>query len=95
MNARVSKEQVYKDLSSLLNEIDGLPLDEAERRRLHGMISDIEQHLDSDAQAESDTGGELDIGDTVDEMVTRLEADHPAFTGVLRRIMNTLSSMGV
>ncbi len=91
----MSKEQVYKDLSSLLNEIDGLPLEEAERRRLHGMISDIEQHLDSDVQADTEGVGELDIGDTVDEMVARLEADHPAFTGILRRIMNTLGSMGV
>ena len=89
----MSKEQVYQDLSSLLNEIDSLPLEEAERRRLHGLVSDIEQHLDTDAEGEA--SGELDIGDTVDEMVTRLEADHPAFTGILRRIMNTLSSMGV
>ncbi|MDJ0877784.1 MAG: DUF4404 family protein [Halieaceae bacterium] len=89
----MSKEQVYQDLSSLLNEIDSLPLEEAERRRLHGLVSDIEQHLDTDTEGEA--SGELDIGDTVDEMVTRLEADHPAFTGILRRIMNTLSSMGV
>ncbi len=91
----MSKDQVVKDLSSLLNEIDSLPLDDVERRRLHGMISDIEQHLEGDARAESGDASDLDIGDTVEELVTRLEADHPAFTGILRRIMNTLSSMGV
>jgi hypothetical protein len=31
----------------------------------------------------------------VDELVARLEADHPAFTGILRRVMNALGSMGV
>ena len=87
----MSKEQIYKDLSSLLDEIDHLPLEDAERRRLHSMISDIERHLDTEAEESED----LDIGNTVDELVTRLEADHPAFTGILRRIMNTLSSMGV
>lgn len=87
----MSKEKVYKDLSSLLDEIDHLPLEDAERRRLHAMISDIERHLDSDTEEAE----ELDIGDTVDELVTRLEADHPSFTGILRRIMHTLGSMGV
>lgn len=87
----MSKEKVYKDLSSLLEEIDHLPLEDAERRRLHGMVSDIERHLDS----ESEESEELDIADTVDELVARLEADHPSFTGILRRIMHTLGSMGV
>ncbi len=90
----MSKEQVYQDLSSLLNEIDSLPLEDAERRRLHGLVSDIEQHLDADPEADSAPDGQ-DMADTVEEMVTRLEADHPAFTGILRRIMNTLGSMGV
>ena len=87
----MSKDQIYRDLSSLLDEIDQLPLDDAERRRLRGLIGDIEQHLDDEVETE----GELDVGDTVDELVARLEADHPTFTGVLRRVMNTLSSMGV
>lgn len=87
----MTKEQVYKDLTSLLDEVDHLPLEDAERRRLHGLISDIEQHLDDEVETEK----ELDVVDTVDELVTRLEADHPAFTGILRRVMNTLSSMGV
>ena len=87
----MSKDQIYRDLSSLLDEIDQLPLDDAERRRLHGLIGDIEQHLDDEVETE----GELDVGDTVDELVARLEADHPTFTGILRRVMNTLSSMGV
>ena len=87
----MSKEKIYKDLSSLLDEIDQLPLEDAERRRLHTMISEIERHLDSENE-ESDA---LDIGDTVDELVARLEADHPSFTGILRRIMHTLGSMGV
>ena len=79
----MSKEQIYRDLSSLLDEIDHIPLDDAERQRLHGLIGDIERHLDAEAD------------DINNEVVARLEADHPAFTGVLRRIMNTLGSMGV
>ena len=87
----MSKEQVLSDLSRLLDEVDRLPLESAERQRLHGLISDVELHLDEDRA----TGETLEIVDTVEELATRLEADHPSFVGVLRRIMNTLSSMGV
>ena len=87
----MSKEQIYRDLSSLLDEIDDIPLEDAERRRLHGLIGDIERHLD----AGEDDREELDVGGGMEELVARLEADHPAFTGVLRRIINALGSMGV
>jgi hypothetical protein len=87
----VSKEQLYKDLDSLLDEVDSIPLDAADRQRLHGLISDIESHIDSNEEA----GADFEVVDTVEELVTRLEADHPAFTGILRRVMNALGSMGV
>ncbi|MEM0953583.1 MAG: DUF4404 family protein [Pseudomonadota bacterium] len=87
----MSKEQVLNDLSRLLDEVDSLPLDAPERQRLHGLISDVEQHLDDEVESPA----ELDIVDTVEELATRLETDHPAFIGILRRVMNTLSSMGV
>jgi hypothetical protein len=87
----VSKEQLYKDLDSLLDEVDSIPLDAADRQRLHGLISDIESHIDSNEEE----GANFEVVDTVEELVTRLEADHPAFTGILRRVMNALGSMGV
>ena len=87
----MSKEQLYKDLESLLDEVDSIPLDAADRRRLHGLISDIESHIDTNDGEEAS----FEVVDTVEELVTRLEADHPAFTGVLRRVINALGSMGV
>jgi len=86
----VSTEQIYKDLGNLLDEVDGLALDPAERQRLHRMISDIERHLDTpEEEAHSE------IAETLEELVTRMEADHPTFTGILRRVLNALGSMGV
>ncbi len=87
----MSKDQIYQDLSNLLDEVDHLPLEDDERRRLHGLISDIERHLDT----ETEESEELEVHSAIDELVARLEADHPAFTGVLRRVLNTLGSMGV
>jgi len=87
----MDKKEVLQDLARLLEEIDQLPLDSAERKRLHLMVADIEGHLEAPAESE----GQAELVDTVDQLVTRLEADHPAFTGILRRVMNALGSMGV
>ncbi len=87
----MSKEEVRKDLSQLLKEVDRLSVDDAERQRLNGLISDLERHLDD----ESVDAADADIVDTVEELATRLEADHPGLVGMLRRVMNTLASMGV
>lgn len=87
----MSKEELYKDIGSLLDAIDSLPLASDERRRLHGLISDMERHIDTDEAEEA----HFEVVETMEELVTRLEADHPAFTGVLRRVLNALGSMGV
>ena len=87
----MSKEQLYKDLGSLLEEVDSIPLDSADRERLHGLISDIGHHIDA-GEAEEE---QFELVDTVEEFATRLETDHPAFTGILRRVINALGSMGV
>ncbi len=87
----MDKDQIFQDLSRLLNEIDQLPLEEDERRRLHRLVGDIEGHVDAPAQTERPE----ELVDTVDQLITRFETDHPAFTGVLRRVLNALGSMGV
>jgi len=87
----MEKKEIIQDLSRLLDEIDQMPLEDEERRRLHKLVSEIEGHVEAPEEAEQPS----ELVDTVDTLITRFEADHPAFTGVLRRIMNTLGSMGV
>ena len=87
----MENKEIFQDLSRLLDEIDQLPLDDEERRRLHKLVGDIEGHVQTPEEAEHPA----ELADTVDQLITRFEADHPAFTGVLRRVMNTLGSMGV
>lgn len=87
----MEKKEIIQDLSRLLDEIDQLPLEEEERHRLHKLVGDIEGHV----EAPADTERPQELTDTVDALITRFETDHPAFTGVLRRVMNTLGSMGV
>lgn len=87
----MDKEQIYQDLSRLLNEIDQLPMEEDERLRLHRLVGEIEVHVDEPLE----TASPEELVSTVDELITRFETDHPSFTGVLRRVLNALGSMGV
>jgi hypothetical protein len=87
----MEKKEIVQDLSRLLDEIDRLPLDDEERRRLHKLVGDIEGHVDAPDETEHPS----ELAETLDTLITRFETDHPAFTGVLRRVMNTLGSMGV
>ena len=90
----MDKKEILQDLGRLLDEIDRLPMEDAERRRLHQVVGEIETHVEApEPGAAGEQRGEL--AETLDELITRFETDHPAFTGVLRRVMNTLGSMGV
>ncbi len=87
----MDKEQIYQDLSRLLNEIDRLPMEEQERLHLHRLVGEIEGHVEEPQRTENPE----QLAGTVDEVITRFETDHPSFTGVLRRVLNALGSMGV
>jgi hypothetical protein len=87
----LDKEQIYQDLNRLLTEIDLLPMEEQERLRLHSLVSEIEMHVDEPKEK----AHREELVNTVDEVITRFETEHPSFTGVLRRVLNALGSMGV
>ena len=86
----MDKEQLLQDLTRLVEEIEKLPLEQGELRRMHALVNDIENHLEDRPEEES-----KEIVDAVDQMISTFETDHPTMTGVARRIMNALSSMGV
>ena len=86
----MDKDQISRDLAHLLAEIDRLPLENSELHDLRVLVSEIEEHVEG---REEERSGE--IVDAADRVISTFEADHPTFTGVLRRIMNTISSMGV
>ena len=87
----MDKDQIYKDLTRLVDEIDQLPLEDAERRSLHKLVAEMESHV----TAPEETERPEELTDTVDVLISRFETDHPSITGVLRRVLNALSSMGV
>lgn len=87
----MNKDKLIKDLTRLIDEIDQLPLESAERAKLHRLIAEMEAQIASPEETERPQ----ELADTLDQLIIRFEADHPAVTGVLRRVLNALSSMGV
>ena len=87
----MDKDGIYDDLAQLVKEIDRLPIDDEETRRLNELVTRLEGHVEG-REPEREP---QEIVDTVDQVISRLETDHPTFTGILRRVMNALSSMGV
>ena len=86
----MDKEQLVRDLTRLVEEIDKLPLEQEELQRMHALVNDIEDHIEG-RPAE----GSQEVVDAVDQLISTFETDHPSLTGIARRIMNALSSMGV
>jgi hypothetical protein len=86
----VDKEQLVEDLTRLVEEIEKLPIEKEELRRMHALVNDIEDHLEG-----RPTEGPQEVVDAVDQFISTFETDHPTATGIARRIMNALSSMGV
>lgn len=83
------QQRLREQLEQLAGEIDRLTIDDSRKEQLQALIDRVEQQLQTD---EDDA---WDLREQVEETVTQFEAEHPTLTGVLRRILVTLSSMGV
>ncbi|MCX2979338.1 DUF4404 family protein [Halieaceae bacterium IMCC14734] len=87
----MDKDKVAKDLVDLAMEIENLPLESAERSRLLNLVASMEQHLSGEPVEQEPQ----EVVDAVDAVISAFETDHPTMTGIARRLMSALSSMGV
>lgn len=84
------------DLNTLLEQLR-IEMDAVEhgakedRERLEGLVASLERRL---ANPREDNEDEELLG-TLTQLLTHYEADHPRITGVLNRILVTLSSLGI
>ena len=85
-----------KDLRDQLNElaeaIDSMQASDSEKEKLQLLIDSVEARLGDDREADDE---QLPVTETVDELISSFEADHPTIAGILNNIMVTLSSMGI
>jgi hypothetical protein len=88
----MSKDKVRKYLADLEREIAGLKGSDANvRERLTSLTAEIEQVLNGPP----DGTRKHDLIESVQAHTEQFEADHPGITGVLDKIMVTLSNMGI
>lgn len=91
----MSQQQLNTDLTELRAEIERLPANAAGRERLIQLAQRIERQIDESAKADAQEESEDSLIDGINEAAADFEVEHPRTTGLLRRIINTLSSMGI
>ncbi|MFA5940401.1 MAG: DUF4404 family protein [Sinimarinibacterium sp.] len=84
-------QRLHRDLAELRAELDHLPAEAPGRARLLDLATRIEAQLDE--SRDSEARDSLVRG--VREAVADFELEHPRAAGVLQRIVQTLSSMGI
>ncbi|MEQ1437973.1 DUF4404 family protein [Fontimonas sp. SYSU GA230001] len=84
-------QQLHRDLNELRAELDRLPPDAPGRARLRDLAARIEAQLDASRPSEPHASLVHGVRDAVAEF----EVEHPRAAGVLQRIVQTLSSMGI
>lgn len=83
------QERIQQDVSKLRAEVEVLSsLSAEERARLDQLVADIEAHAASGEPYSV-------LSEQIESVLARFETSHPALSGVLRSIMNTLSNIGV
>lgn len=87
----MDSQRLHQDLNDLRRELDRLPADAAGRERLLALVARIEAQLDE--RSESEPRESLVRG--IDEAAAEFEVEHPRAAGLLQRIVQTLSSMGI
>lgn len=87
----VDQQQLREHLDQLNDAIDGLDASVADKGKLSDLIVQIERQLVQPV-LESEPPS---LVDQVEGMVSAFENDHPTVSGILNRIMVTLTSMGV
>lgn len=87
----MSKEELQKSLSALHAQVEKLDTaDPAVKARVEALVGDIERQIESPDDTE-DAG----VIGRLQSAIEHFEVEHPQLTGVLNRIMMTLSDMGI
>ena len=86
----MAQQDLREQLEQLASEIDQLTIDDQRKAQLQALVARVEQQLATDDDEEP-----RDLRDQLEEAVSQFEAEHPTLTGVMRRVLMTLSSMGV
>lgn len=82
---------IHDKLQHLEQELATLDMDPARRQRLQQLVDAIERELDEEDEYSDPPG----LRDTLDELVSEFDAEHPTLSGILKDLMVKLASIGV
>jgi DNA-binding transcriptional LysR family regulator len=95
----MNREELLEALQSLHKELEaGQELDEETRRMLQTVTNDIHDVLDQKASPPDDdstNNAENTVSDRLRETLIEFEARYPQIGGLLERLTNGLSNMGI
>jgi len=87
----MSEHDLRELIERLRGEVNALPAADVDaRRRLDGIIADLEERLERDELANPPG-----LTTSLQDSIHQLEARHPDATTVLNNIMMTLANMGI
>ncbi len=81
--------QLREQLEQLRSQVEALPVGDARKAQMQELIGQIEAELNGEQAPEASLREQLELA------ISSFETEHPRLTGVLNRILVTLSSMGV
>ena len=88
----MKKEELQNSLEALESEIEQLQqADDAVKNHMRSLINEIEAHIDET----DDASDEESVLGSIRNSIEEFEVEHPRITGILNRIMMTLSDMGI
>ena len=88
----MNREAAQETLETLQREIEKLDIADPETKsRIEMLVVDIEHQLSNPGDVQSNKN----LVNRVEESAELFEADHPQLSGILNKVMNTLSNMGI
>jgi hypothetical protein len=95
MTTLMNRDELLTTLQKLHDELDATDdVDDETRRMLEVVTTDIRGVLDNETQAAADETSES-VSERLRETVSKFEARHPQIAGILQRLTDGLSNMGI
>lgn len=85
----MSGKQLREQLEQLREQLARLPIGDARKDQLQTLVGQIEMELNGEGETDSS------LREQVERAISSFEAEYPTLTGILNRILVSLSSMGV
>jgi predicted transcriptional regulator len=90
------REKLNQSLKELQDELDRSErVDDQQAALLRELSGDIERLLESHEESKDDDSPLEELNERITELAASFESDHPRLAATVRRVMSSLSAMGI